>query len=78
MVTDYKIMAIEQQRSQRLNQRHVEKKKQEQARQLVIRLRRERRVAEDRHRQKVQENLERNMLRLQMKEADLEIKRAKL
>ena len=61
LIQDYKAMAITQQRSERENLKFQERQKQEQARQLVQKLKKERREVQDRSRRKLQESLERNI-----------------
>ena len=58
--------------------RHEERKKQEEARNLVKKLKKERKDTKDRNRKKLQEALERNIQKLQMKETDMDIARAKM
>ena len=61
LIQDYKAMAITQQRSERENLKFQERQKQEQARQLVRKLKKERREVQDRSRRKLQESLESNI-----------------
>ena len=71
MIEDYKALAMTQQRSERESFKHDERKKQAEARQLVIRLRKDRKEVQDRSRRKLQDNLERNTMRIKFKETEL-------